>query len=170
MLLRGDELTAVNEAHQHWVELGAPDVVARNISESLYAFSLLDIVERAITHNEDATALAHVYFELSAHLGVDKLLLAVSSLPRGDRWHSLARLALREDLYRSLRDLAVDVCGRMAPPFDAADTINEFETYHRARITRSRQTLTQFLNVDQPDLAVLSVASAKLRSLTAARN
>lgn len=42
-------------------------------------------------------------------LGTDGLLTAVSALPRYDRWHSLARLAIRDDIYASLRSLCLDV-------------------------------------------------------------
>ena len=43
------------------------------------------------------------------HLGTDGLLTAVSRLGRDDRWHSLARLAIRDDIYGSLRALCFDV-------------------------------------------------------------
>jgi len=164
-MLCGTERAAVADAHTALVAHGVPRTVASTISESLYAFSLLDIVDAADAHGEDTTALAQVYFHLSAHLGVDQLLLAVSTLPRGDRWHALARLALREDLYRSLRDVAIDVCRRVGAPTELTDITEEFETYSRARITRSRRTLTEVHGVDAPDLAVLSVATAQLRGL-----
>ncbi|MDV3125888.1 NAD-glutamate dehydrogenase [Mycobacterium sp. 21AC1] len=168
-MLRGNERAAVANTRNDLAERGVPATIAGYISESLYAFSLLDIIEIAHLHGEDATQLAGIYFELSDHLGVDSLLLAVSSLPRGARWHSLARVALREDLYRSLRDLTLDVSRRVASPADVADTIEEFEAYNRPRLDRARRTLEEFLNTEDPDLAVLSVASAQLRRLSGAQ-
>ena len=53
--------------------------------------------------------MADTYFALMDHLGTDGLLTAVSRLPRDDRWHSLARLAIRDDIYGSLRALCFDV-------------------------------------------------------------
>lgn len=94
-MLRGNELAGVTRAHSDLVDQGVPAAISGTISESLYVFSLLEIIDMAHLHDADATKLAHIYFELSDHLGVDALLLAVSSLPRGGRWHSLARLALR---------------------------------------------------------------------------
>src|SRR5690606_12685077 len=119
--------------------------IARRLSEALYSYSLLDIIDIAHAHSEDATRLAHIYFELSAHLGVDGLLYAVSSLPRNGRWNALARLALREDLYRSLRDLARDVYRMVGPHTDNVDVIAEFEAYNRPRIERARRTLREVL-------------------------
>lgn len=165
-MLRGNELATMSEAREALVARGVPAGVAAAISDSLYAFSLLDVVEMAYVHGEDSTKLAHIYFELSDHLGVDALLLAVSSLPRGDRWHSLARLALRDDLYRSLRALALDVSRRVYPATDDVSVIEEFEAYNRPRLQRARRTLGEFLDTEQPDMAVLAVATAQLRRLT----
>ncbi|MUL82163.1 NAD-glutamate dehydrogenase [Mycobacterium sp. CBMA247] len=164
-MLRGQERESVTEAHDDMVARGVPGNIAQRISESLYAFSLLDIIEVAHVHDEDSAQLARIYFELSDRLGVDRLLLAVSSLPRGGRWHALARLALREDLYRSLRDLTIDVTKLGVEDSQAASSIRDFEAYNRPRLDRAKRTLDEFLGSDEPDLAALSVASAQLRRL-----
>jgi glutamate dehydrogenase len=165
-LLQGRERATVVAAREGFVDLGAPEAAARTISESLYAFSLLDIVEAASSSGEDPGLLAEVYFELSDHLGIDHLLLAVSRLPRGERWHSLARLALREDLYRAIRDLSVDVARRVAQHEDAS-AIEEFELFNRRRFERARRTLDDIAATGEPELAVLSVAASQLRNLSA---
>ncbi|WP_234820380.1 NAD-glutamate dehydrogenase domain-containing protein [Mycolicibacterium goodii] len=167
-MLRGQELLTVNRIHDEYIDQGVPAAVARRLSEALYAYSLLDIIDIAHAYEEDATRLAHIYFELSAHLGVDGLLYAVSSLPRNGRWNALARLALREDLYRSLRDLARDVYRLVGPHTDNVDVIAEFEAYNRPRIERARRTLREVLSFENPDLAMLSVATAQVRRLTTA--
>lgn len=164
-MLRGQERDTVLAAHDDLVTRGVPDNIAHRISESLYAFSLLDIIEVAHVHKEDSAPLARIYFELSDRLGVDRLLLAVSSLPRGGRWHAQARLALREDLYRSLRDLTIDVTRHGIDGAHATSTIRDFEAYNRPRLDRAKRTLDEFLDSAEPDLAVLSVASAQLRRL-----
>ena len=46
------------------------------------------------------------------HLGTDGLLTAVSRLERDERWHSVARLAIRDGIYGSLRALCFDVLTR----------------------------------------------------------
>jgi glutamate dehydrogenase len=164
-LLQGRERATVAAARQDFIDQGAPEAVARTISESLYAFSLLDIVEAGSSSGEDPKLLAEVYFELSDHLGIDHLLLAVSKLPRGERWHSLARLALREDLYRAICDLSVDVARRVSPHEDAS-AIEEFELFNRRRFERARRTLDDIASSGEPELAVLSVAASQLRNLS----
>jgi glutamate dehydrogenase len=44
-------------------------------------------------------------FVLSAQFRVDYLLSKISALPREDRWQTLARMALRYDLYAALAEL-----------------------------------------------------------------
>ena len=67
---------------------------------------------RAVRARSRASAspyeVAALYYGLSEHLGVDLALTSVSALERGDRWHALARLALRDDLYGSLRAITLD--------------------------------------------------------------
>ena len=42
----------------------------------------------------DDAETAELYYALSAHLDVDKMLTEISVLERGNRWHALARLSL----------------------------------------------------------------------------
>ena len=75
----------------------------------LYQYSLLDIIDIADIVDREPAEVADTYFALMDYLGTDGLLTAVSGLPRDDRWHSLARLAIRDDIYGSLRSLCFDV-------------------------------------------------------------
>ena len=55
--------------------------------------------------------MAAVYFVLSDRFRVDELLSKISLLPREDRWQTLARMALRYDLYAALAALTAEVLG-----------------------------------------------------------
>ncbi|TRW80983.1 NAD-glutamate dehydrogenase [Mycolicibacterium sp. 018/SC-01/001] len=165
-MLCGAEAQAATAVADDLTGRGAPSAIATTISHALYDYSLLDIVDAALLYGQDPHRLALTYFELSAHIGVDDLLLAVSALPRTGRWHSLARLALREDLYRSLRDVALDVCRRSHPSPDPVSTIDDFQLISGPRIRRARRTLDEFRDLTNPDLAAVSVATAQLRRLT----
>ena len=79
------------------------------VATGLYQFSLLDVIDIADIVDRDTAEVADTYFALMDHLGTDGLLTAVSRLSRNDRWHSLARLAIRDDIYGSLRALCFDV-------------------------------------------------------------
>lgn len=166
--LRGSEAETVTSAINGYLEQGVPEVHARTISESLYVFSLLDIVEAAhIDVDCSAAHLAETYFALSDHLGVDELLLAVSALPRSDRWHAQARLALREDLYRSLKSLTLDVVSRAAGGGEATcEEITTWEGANRSRLRRSRRSLEEMHSRAPHNLAALTVAATHIRRMT----
>ena len=69
------------------------------------------------------------------HLGTDGLLTAVSRLERDDRWHSLARLAIRDDIYGSLRALCFDVLAVGEPDENGEEKIAEWETTNSSRVS-----------------------------------
>ena len=99
-------------------------------------------------------------------LGTDGLLTAVSSLPRDDRWHALARLAIRDDIYGSLRALCFDVLAIGEPGETGDEKIAEWEKSTGSRVSRARRTLTEIYATDARDLATLSVAARQIRSMT----
>jgi glutamate dehydrogenase len=90
----------------------------------------------------------------------------VSGLPRDDRWHALARLAVRDDIYGSLRALCFDVLAAGEPDETGPQKIAEWEHGNGSRIERARRTLTEIRASDTRDLATLSVAARQIRSMT----
>jgi glutamate dehydrogenase len=102
------------------------------------------------------------------HLNVDELLTAVSGLERNDHWLTLARLAIRDDIYGSMRSLCLDVLAVGEPEESGEEKIAEWEHTNTTRIERARRTLTDIYNSDEHDLATLSVAARQIRSMTRA--
>jgi glutamate dehydrogenase len=100
------------------------------------------------------------------HLGADALLTAISRLARDDRWHSLARLAIRDDIYGSLRALCFDVLAVGEPDETGEQKIEEWELTNSSRVTRARRTLSEIYQDGEKDLATLSVAARQIRSMT----
>lgn len=107
--LRGDDKAIVEKTAAEFASQGVPEDLAYRVSTGLYRYSLLDIIDIADIADIDAAEVADTYFALMDRLGTDGLLTAVSQLPRHDRWHSLARLAIRDDIYGALRSLCFDV-------------------------------------------------------------
>lgn len=104
-------------------------------------------------------------------LGTDGLLTAVAGLPRDDRWRSLARLALRDDIYSSLKSLCIDVLAVGEPDEDGTTKIEEWEHINGSRVRRAQRTLaeiTESYSSEDLDLAALSVAARQIRSMTQA--
>jgi len=163
--LRGRQADAAREQTEHYVGQGVPEVLAAQVAGLLHAYGLLDIVDVADIADREPTEVAELYYAISAHLDVDHMLTAVSELERGDRWHSLARLSLRDDLYASLRSLTLDVLGGTEPDESANDKIAQWEQANASRLARARSALREIAAAGTLDLATLSVAVRQIRSM-----
>ncbi|GFG75285.1 NAD-glutamate dehydrogenase [Mycobacterium botniense] len=164
--LRGDDKAIVEKEAAEFVAQGAPKDLAYLVATGLYRFSLLDIIDIADIADIDLAEVADTYFALMDRLGTDGLLTAVSQLPRDDRWHSLARLAIRDDIYASLRALCFDVLAVGEPDESGEEKIAEWEHLSASRVERARRTLTEIYQSGQKDLATLSVAARQIRRMT----
>ncbi|WP_029114565.1 NAD-glutamate dehydrogenase [Mycobacterium sp. URHB0044] len=164
--LRGDDRDIVAKQTEELTDKGVSEDLAYMVASGLYQYSLLDIIDVADIVERDPAEVADTYFALMDHLGTDGLLTAVSALARDDRWHSLARLAIRDDIYGSLRALCFDVLGVGEPDETGEQKIEEWELTNSSRVARARRTLTEIYTEGQHDLATLSVAARQIRSMT----
>ncbi len=163
--LRGADKAIVEKEDGEFSSQGVPADVAYMVATGLYQYSLLDVIDIADIVDRDPAEVADCYFALMDHLGSDALLTAVSRLARDDRWHSLARLAIRDDIYGSLRALCFDVLAVGEPDENGEEKIAEWEMTNRSRVARARRTLTEIYEDEVQDLATLSVAARQIRSM-----
>jgi glutamate dehydrogenase len=92
------------------------------------------------------------------------MLTSISGLERGNRWHALARLSLRDDVYASLRAITLSAL-RQSDPGDSADAkIAQWEKANSSRLSRARVALDEIGQSGRLDLAALSVAARQIRS------
>jgi glutamate dehydrogenase len=164
--LRGDDKAIVEKEAAEHIAQGAPSDLAYRVAAGLYRYSLLDIIDIADITEIDTAEVADTYFALMDRLGTDGLLTAVSALPRNDRWHSLARLAIRDDIYASLRALCFDVLAVGEPDESGEEKIAEWEHTSASRVERASRTLNEIRESGQLDLATLSVAARQIRRMT----
>ena len=169
-LLQGRERQTVLEHADELREAGVDAEWAMRAAAMMYGYSLLDVVELTELSERDRELrepdeVAALYYGLSEHLGVDLALTSVSALERGDRWHALARLALRDDLYGSLRAITLDALHEAAPGTPVPDAIAQWEQANASRLVRARAALHEVGTAGQLDLATLSVVSRQLRGL-----
>ncbi len=164
--LRGDDRAIVTKEVDLFTSHGVPEDLAYKVVSGLYQYSLLDIIDIADIVEREPDEVADTYFALMDYLNTDALLTAVSGLPRDDRWHSLARLAIRDDLYGSLRSLCFDVLAVGEPNERGEEKIEEWELINGSRVQRARRTLNEIHQSDERDLATLSVAARQIRSMT----
>jgi len=164
--LRGDDRAIVAKEAEEFAVGGVPRDLAYTVASGLYQYSLLDVIDIADIVERDPAEVADTYFALMDYLGTDGLLTAVSGLPRDDRWHALARLAIRDDIYGSLRALCFDVLAAGETDESGPDKIAEWEHSTGSRVQRARRTLAEVCAHDARDLATLSVAARQIRSMT----
>jgi glutamate dehydrogenase len=164
--LRGDDKAIVEKEALEFVRQGASADLGYMVAAGLYRYSLLDIIDVADIEDREPAEVADTYFALMDRLGTDGLLTAISELPRADRWHSLARLAIRDDIYSSLRSLCFDVLAVGEPDETGEEKIAEWEHTSASRVERARRTLSEIHESGQKDLATLSVAARQIRSMT----
>ncbi len=147
------------------VDRGVPVDLAARVSLLLDQFALLDIVEIAEISGRPPAAVAEVYYLLGQRLGVVPQLVAVSRLERGTKWNALARVALRDELYATIRALCQDVLADGEPGEPAEDVIGGWEQRSAARLHRTQRILGAISESGEQDLAALSVATRQLRAL-----
>jgi glutamate dehydrogenase len=164
--LRTDDRAIVVNRASEFVSHGAAEDVAGQVAAGLYSYSLLDVIDIADILERDSAEVADTYFALMGHLNIDGLLTAVSQLDRDDHWHALARLAIRDDIYGSLRSLCFDVLAVGEPDESGEEKIAEWEHTNTSRINRAGRTLKEIYEGGEHDLATLSVAARQIRSMT----
>jgi glutamate dehydrogenase len=130
----------------------------------VYGFGLVDILEIGNGTGREITEVAQVYFVLSERFQIDVLLSHISRLPRNDRWQTLARMALRYDLYAALAALTAEVLQSTSADRSPDDRVAEWEQLNAASIARAGNAMG---NVDDSpaDLAALSVLLRQIRTL-----
>jgi glutamate dehydrogenase len=164
-LLRGAERENLDREIDRLVAVGLPRELAGRIGELLNAYQLLDIVEVAIGNDGSPEQIAELHFALSERFSVDEMLNKVTELPRDDRWATLARAAMRHDVYTALSAITSAVL--RSTPADAStdDRIAMWERANAERVERTKSTVQEALARDRVDLATLSVALRVMRAL-----
>jgi glutamate dehydrogenase len=157
-------LEALRRHADELAEGGLPSELAEWATRLMYGFGLLDVVEVANKAGRPLDDVAGVYFVLSERLRVDYLLSKISDLPREDRWQTLARMALRYDLYAALAALTAEVLAGSTPSSEPEQRVLEWEQNNAVSITRTRNAIVEFGD-SHGDLAALSVLLRQIRTL-----
>ena len=133
------------------------------------AYSLLGVVEIALRDDRDPADVARVHFALGERLGMSALVKRIFALPREDRWQTMARAALRDDLYAVHSQLTAQVLDATSADEPAAARIASWEESDLVTVTRATGTLEEICREEDADLARLSVALRVVRGLLGTR-
>lgn len=147
-----------------------PGELAERVAAMVPAYSTFDLVEIATYAGRPVSEVAEVYFDLADRLQLARLRERVIALPRDSRWNSMARAALRDDLYAAHATLTRDVLIHSRPGLSPEERLASWTEANQAAVTRSRQTLSEIWESDTFDLATLSVALRAVRTLVSTSN
>ncbi|GII82792.1 NAD-glutamate dehydrogenase [Sphaerisporangium siamense] len=169
-LLAGPDLAAFEERRDGFVARGVPADLAERAAVMVPAYSTFDLVEIASRTSRPVGEVAEVYFDLADRLQLARLRERVIALPRDNRWNSMARAALRDDLYAAHATLTRDVLTHSLPGLSPEERLAGWSKANSAAVARARQTLSEIWESDHFDLATLSVALRAIRTLVATSN
>ncbi|HZX39631.1 MAG TPA: NAD-glutamate dehydrogenase [Streptomyces sp.] len=164
-MLRGADMEWYERILQELTDAGVPEELALRVAGFSSAFPTLDIVAIADRTKKDAMAVAEVYYDLADRLRITQLMDRIIELPRADRWQSMARASIREDLYAAHAMLTADVLSVGNGASTPEERFKAWEQKNAAILSRARSTLEEIQSSDTFDLANLSVAMRTMRQL-----
>ncbi len=166
-LMTGRELTAYVERRDQLVAEGVTDGLASRIAALPPAYMLLGIMEVAGRQGVDPNVVTRVHFALGERLGLPALVNRILALPRADRWQTMARAALRDDLHAVHVQLTGQVLGSTSADDSAPARIAAWEDADDVVVPRAAATLEEICADENADLARLSVGLRVVRGLLA---
>ncbi|MEU6894323.1 NAD-glutamate dehydrogenase [Streptomyces sp. NPDC046557] len=164
-LVRGADLEWYQSIMDELTGEGVPQELAAKVAGFSSAFPTLDIVAIADRTGVDPLDVAEVYYDLGDRLDITQLMDRIIELPRADRWQSMARASIREDLFAAHAALTADVLAAGNGDATPEERFKAWEERNAAIIGRARTTLDEIRGSDDFDLANLSVAMRTMRSL-----
>ena len=152
-------------ATEQLVEANVPPELARRMATLKTMFSALDVVDVAEATGQPVETAAEVYFTLGDRLRFYWLRGHLEALPRDNRWQTLARAALHDDLYSQQAELTAEILRSVPEDLSASERIEAWMVANRALVERTLQVLTDINASGAFGLATLSVALREIRNL-----
>ncbi|PSJ27167.1 NAD-glutamate dehydrogenase [Streptosporangium nondiastaticum] len=164
-LLKGADMEWWQSIHDELVAAGVPDELAVRVAGFSSVFPALDVVAVADRAGKEPLDVAEVYYDLADRLHITQLMDRIIELPRADRWQSMARASIREDLYAAHAALTADILSVGNGASTPEQRFASWEEKNAAILGRARTTLDEIRGSDAFDLANLSVAMRTMRTL-----
>ena len=166
-LLTGREQAAFERRRDALIEQGVPEDLAIRVAVLPPAYMALGIVETSKRDNIDPVEVARVHFALGERLGLSALVARILALPRDDRWQTMARAALRDDLHTVHAQLTAQVLAETESGQPAPVRIADWEEDDEVVVSRAVATLDEICADEKADLARLSVGLRVVRTMLA---
>ncbi|MGI8614990.1 MAG: NAD-glutamate dehydrogenase [Nocardioidaceae bacterium] len=164
-VLCGRERAELEQAAADLQEAGVPEELAVRVAAMAAAYSAIGIVDVAQRDSLDPVEVATVHFVLGERLNLDRISQRILALPRDDRWRTMARASLRDDLQSVHAQLTSRVLAQTSSDQSAGERVEAWAADEGTELERSMATLDEVWADDSPDLARLSVGLRVVRSL-----
>jgi len=164
-VMAGVELVAFTARRDELVKAGVPDDLAMRVAVCPPAYMVLGIVQNASRTGADPLEVARLHFAVGEVLGLPQLVARILALPRHDRWQTMARAALRDDLHSVHARLTGQILDAAEPGQDVANMVARWERHDELSLQRAAETFAEICADEDADLARMSVALRVVRSL-----
>ncbi len=164
-LITGREHTAYLGRRDRLVGQGVPEELATRVAVLNVAYTLLGTVETAVREELDPAEVARLHFALGERLGLPSLVHRILDLPREDRWQTMARGAVRDDLYAVHSQLTAQVLRSTSSEDSVPARIAAWEEADHVVVLRAAATLEEICADESADLARMSVGLRVVRGL-----
>jgi glutamate dehydrogenase len=148
-----------------FADAGAPSALASRVAALDAVFFAFDIVEIVRGREQPIRRAAAIHFGLDRRLELAWLRDRVLELPRADLWQTLARAALRDELYNTHRALTAAVLEASSTSTEGGPAIEAWVECRAATVERYLVILTHIRTSHGSDLTTLSVAVRELANL-----
>ncbi|MEJ8835637.1 NAD-glutamate dehydrogenase [Ramlibacter sp. AN1133] len=146
-----------------WIAAGVPRALAVQVDGAEALFNALDIAEIAEASKKPLELTAQVHAGVGERLGLARMQQQIEQLPADSFWHSLAKIALSDDLTDLQRSIAQQAV--LHQDGDARSVLDRWEQGNRQALERAQRLLQELKDTGTGDLAMLSVALRELRNL-----
>jgi glutamate dehydrogenase len=164
--LAGSDAETLHRRLELFESFGITPASARQAAHFEFVTSLLDIAELSTKSARPLDVVASVYLTLDDQLRIGEIRRRILALPRDDRWDSLARASMRDDLAAEHLALTSAVLQTPTPdPAAPTDPVATWITTHAPAITRHLALVTETAQTTTNPLASLSVVLRQLRTL-----
>jgi glutamate dehydrogenase len=164
-LLTGLDADAWHARVAEFADSGVPSVLASRVAATDALFFALDVVESVRETDHPIRRAGSIHFGLDRRLELAWLRDRILKLPRADIWQTLARSALRDDLYKTHRALTAAVLEASSASTDGEAAIDEWVQASAATVGRYLGMLGDIRAASGHDFTTLLVAVRGLANL-----
>ncbi len=165
-LLVGRDAETFDQRRDACIVREVPAGLAETVAGMVPSYSAFDIVESAAATSRGVEETAEVYFDLADRLQIARLRDRITALPRDDRWSSMARAAIRDDLYAAHAEVTRDVLSATGPGTPEA-RLATWTEQNASAVRRATRTLGEIWESERFTFTTLSVALRAVRALVA---